>query len=214
VSFSVLIMARAPRPGESRVALEPQLGPRRCAELQATLILAAARWGTALGGSVHMAHSPADAGAELRALLPEGTTLFPQSGEGIAGRLADASARVFARSGDPLLVVWPDLPALRPGHAAAALADLEDGCDVVLGPVVDGGFYLVGLARPLQNLFSVPEGAWRDTDAMRLAFEAAHQAGLELGLLRVERALRQPADVDAALADPCLEPELARILGR
>ena len=104
------------------------------------------------------------------------------------------------------------LPALLPIHAAAAFGDLAAGCDLVLGPVLDGGFYLVGLAQPQQRLFTMPELSWRDADVMRLALGAVTEAGLELGLLRAERALHPPADVRAAVADPGLAPELARIL--
>jgi glycosyltransferase A (GT-A) superfamily protein (DUF2064 family) len=97
-------------------------------------------------------------------------------------------------------------------HAAAALSDLDSGCDVAIGPVFDGGFYLVGLARPLPRLFSPSEDGWRSADAMAIAIGAAHEAGLELGLLRAERALHRPGDVRAALADPITDPEIRRLL--
>jgi glycosyltransferase A (GT-A) superfamily protein (DUF2064 family) len=206
-------MARAPRPGEVRRALEPLLGPEGCAALQSALIWAAAEWASEVApGAVHVAHEPPDAGREVRALIPADAVLFPQNGDGIGGRLADAAARVFARHDGPLIVVWPDLPRLRSDHAVAALGDLEAGCDVVLGPAVDGGFYLIGVARPLPKLFSLPEQAWRSPDVMTIGLAAARDAGLELGILRAERALHRPPDVRVALADPLLPPELARIL--
>ncbi len=161
---------------------------------------------------VYVAHDPPDGASELRALSDDRVTLFPQNGEGIGGRLTDASARVFTRHAGPLLIVWPDLPAWRPEHASTALEDLDHGCQLVLGPVFDGGFYLVGLARPLGQLFTLPEEAWRRGDAMGAALAAAAETGVELGLLRSERGLQRPPDVRAALADPCLPPELARIL--
>ncbi len=48
---------------------------------------------------------------------------------------------------------------------------------------------------------------------MKIGLAAVSDAGLELGMLRAERALHRPADVRAALADPLLAPEMARILG-
>jgi glycosyltransferase A (GT-A) superfamily protein (DUF2064 family) len=215
VTPAVLIMARAPRRGEVRRALEPVLGPDRATALQAALMVQALAWGRAVApGEVHVAYDPPDAAAELRRLLGADTALFPQNGEGIAGRLADAAARVFVHHHGPLLIAWPDLPRLRRHHARAALGDLEAGCDVVLGPAIDGGFYLIGLARPLPQLFALPEQAWRSPDAMTIGLAAARDTGLEIGLLRAERALHRPADIRAALADPLLAPELAQILGR
>src|ERR1700733_4448779 len=211
---AVLIMARAPRLGEVRRALEPVLGREGCLELQAALIAQAARWARKVGtGPPHVAHDPPDSGAELRRLVGTDAVLFPQNGEGIAGRLADASARVLARTGGPLLIVWPALPRLRVAHAASALDDLGSGCDVVLGPAIDGGLYMVGIARPLPELFALPEQAWRH-DVMGGALTAIREVGFEVGILRAERPLHRPADVRAALADPLLPDGVAAILRR
>ncbi|MBV9164760.1 MAG: DUF2064 domain-containing protein [Solirubrobacterales bacterium] len=209
---AVVIMARAPRRGQVRRALEPLLGPDRCVALQATLIKTTVAWGREVAPkAVHIAHDPPDSGAELRLLAPD-TVLFPQNGDGIAGRLADAAARVFARHAGPLLIAWPDLSRLHVDHARAALGDLRAGCDVVLGPALEGGFYLIGINRPLPKLFALPEQAWRSPNAMALAVAAVRAAGLHVGLLRAERPLHRPADVRAALADPLLPGEVGRVL--
>ena len=211
---AVLIMARAPRAGEVRRALESVLGREGCVELQAALIAHAAVWAHQVSPApVHVAHDPPDAGAELRRLVGANAVMFPQNGEGIAGRLADASARVLARAGGPLLIVWPDLPRFRTAHARGALDDLSAGCDVVLGPAIDGGLYLVGIARPLPDLFALPERTWRN-DVMGVALTAIRDVGYEVGILRAERALKGPGDVRAALADPLLPGDIATILRR
>jgi uncharacterized protein len=212
---AVLIMARAPRRGQVRLALEPQLGSEATIALQAALIAQTSRWAHDVApGQIHIAHDPPDAGPVLRELAGDDVSLFPQNGKGIAARVAEAVGRVFARRVGPLLIVWPDLPRFRPEHAAGALDDLSDGCDLVLGPVIDGGFYLIGIARPLPELFALPESVWRDSDAMALVAAAARDAGLAIGLLRAERALQRPADVRAALADPLLPDQIRRVLQR
>jgi glycosyltransferase A (GT-A) superfamily protein (DUF2064 family) len=212
---AVLVMARAPRRGEVRRALEPLIGADGCVALQSALVSQAISWARELSPrAIHLAHDPPDAGPELRGLVGPDVILFPQNGEGIAGRTADAAARVFSRGPGPLLIVWPDLPRLRAMHAEAAMDDLRAGCDVVFGPVFDGGFYLVAISRPMPRLFALPELAWRGADAMTMGLAAAREAGLEVGILRAERALHRPADVRAALADPTLLAPVARALGR
>jgi hypothetical protein len=210
---AVLVMTRSPRRGQVRRALEPLLGADACVALQSLLIARTVEWGAAVApGRVHVAHDPPDAANELRLLVGPDVSLFPQNGDGIAARLADAAARVFVRHSGPLLIVWPDLPRLHRAHAKAALADLETGCDVVLGPAVEGGLYLIAIARPLPRLFGLPEHAWRNPDVMAVGVAAAREAGLEIGILRVERALHRPADVRAALADPLLPQEFRTVL--
>jgi uncharacterized protein len=211
---AVLIMARTPRRGEVRRALEPLLGADGCVALQSALIAQSSSWARDVPAAIHVAHDPPDGGRELRPLVGADATLFPQNGDGIAGRLADAAGRVFARTDGPLLIVWPDLPKLRPDHASGALEDLAAGCDVVFGPAIDGGLYMIALRRPLPKLFALPEQAWRSPDVMMLGIAAARDAGLEIGVLRTERALQRPADVRAALADPLLPDDVAAILRR
>ncbi len=123
-------------------------------------------------------------------------------------RLRDAGARL---SGTALLVIWPWLAHWRPEHAAGALGDLEAGCDLVLGPTVDGDFYLLGLRRPLPGVLEHFEGELGD-DAVGLAARLAVEEGIEIGLLRAERPLRTEADFTAALADPLTPPEIAALL--
>ncbi|HYI20864.1 MAG TPA: DUF2064 domain-containing protein [Solirubrobacteraceae bacterium] len=90
----------------------------------------------------------------------------------------------------PLLLLRALCPRLGAEHVGAALADLGAGCDAVYGPTLDGDWYLAGLAAPRAELLA------------RSPFAVAREQGLEVGLLRHERALRGPGDVAAFLADP------------
>jgi glycosyltransferase A (GT-A) superfamily protein (DUF2064 family) len=108
-------------------------------------------------------------------------------------------------------LIWPGVPRLRRDHLKAALGDLAAGCDLVLGPMIQGGFYLVALREPHPELFELPGELWVSEDVMGFA-EATRQSGLELGILQAERALRSSADVRAALADPLLPDEVRRAL--
>jgi uncharacterized protein len=212
---AVLVMARAPRRAEVRRALEPVLGVDGSLALHVALLAGTAGWAHEVApDAVYVAHDPPDGGPDLRPLFGPQATLFPQNGEGIAARVSDAAARVFAQRDGPLLIVWPDLPRLRRDHAAAALDDLQSGCDVVLGPVIDGGLYLVGISHPVPKLFALPEQSWRGRDVMMIGLSAVRDAGLEVGILRVERALHRPSDVRAAVADPLLPDALEKILRR
>jgi glycosyltransferase A (GT-A) superfamily protein (DUF2064 family) len=214
-SAAVVIMARAPRRGEVRRALEEMIGVDGALRLHTALLVQTLTWAREVApGNVFLAHEPAGAGPELRGLLGYDVHLFPQNGEGIARRVADVVARVYSHLTAPVLVVWPDLPQLRPEHAEAALSDLAGGAELVLGPTFDGGFYLVGLARPLSWVFELPEQFWRSGDGISAAIAAAGNDKREVGILRAERALHRPADVRALLADPTIPAPLAKALGQ
>ncbi len=185
---AVLLMAAGQSsPLGSESELELLLGRERLAELRVAQVSSAEAW--------------------ARKVAPDG---FHVAGDGEV--LSAAINRVFAAADGPVLVVWPSLPELRREHAVGALGDLEAGCDVVLGPVIDGGLYLLGLARPLPALLALPDERWQDPDVVTIGFAAARDEGLEVGILRAERALCHPADIRAALADPLLPEDLRRIL--
>ncbi len=217
---AVLVMARIPRASAEPGPLEAALGSQRWLALQGTLLSRVITWAQEVApGAVYVAYEPPDApepdGAREASAADAGgpdVTTFPQDGPDMTQRLASAAGRVFDAGHTPVLIAWPDLPHWRADHAAGALSDLADGCGISVGPVFDGGFYLVALADPLAPLFELPARTWRGADGMVLAFEAAHAAGIEVGLLRAERGLHSLEDMRAALADPLLDAELRNLL--
>jgi glycosyltransferase A (GT-A) superfamily protein (DUF2064 family) len=210
----VLVVAHAPEAEPLRPELAELLGPARYVRLEEILLARALAWAAEVApGRVHVAVEPDRAEPALRRVVGDVAELFAPSGAGASGRVSRAADRLFAAGDGPLLIVWPELPRWRPAHASGALGDLADGCDVSVGPVFDGGFYLVALARFTPAIFEIPDDTWRHPEAMGRMLAAAHQAGLDAGLLRAERALRRPADVEAELADPLLDEELREVLG-
>ena len=176
---AVLVM-----PPAGRVGLVGAVGPERADAVAELLLARALAWAETATAAVPLRGRPGET-------------------------LATAAGRAF--TGDdagPLLIAWPDLPVWRPEHHSGARSDLADGCGLAVGPVFDGGFYLVALAAPIPALLDLPDGP----DAMNRAFRAAHEAEVGVGLLRPERGLRNQSDVAAALADPLLDSELRGLL--
>jgi hypothetical protein len=127
--------------------------------------------------------------------------------------VSEAVGTLFSAGGPgPVLVAWPELTHWRPDHATGALDDLADDCEISVGPMFDGGFYLVAFARPVVALLELPDDAWQSPDPIGLAADAARRSGQGIGLLRTERGLRTPADVSAFLADPLLDDHLRALL--
>ena len=148
---------------------------------------------------------------ELVALATEWTRMLTGEGPQVAADGEPLSAQLVPYRG-PLLVLWPVLSRPRVQDGEGAIEDLRSGADLVLGPVMDGGLYLLGLARPAAELVAELEGSWEHDDAMPLAVAATRDRGLEVGVLRVERALRRLADAEAAVVDPLLPEGVAAIL--
>lgn len=123
--------------------------------------------------------------------------------------LAAAARDTFERHGGPLLLVAAEAPRLAALHAQAALTDLREGAAATFGPAMDGGWYLAGLNEPHAALLGVlQEGG----EVMGRALGVAHEAHLEVGLLRMERLLRTPRDAAALRIDPLVPADVRRAL--
>jgi uncharacterized protein len=216
----LLVFAKAPRPGGVKTRLGAALGTDLAADLYRAMaegVLARTRAAPCVR-SVFFA--PREAEAEMAAWLPH-ETLVPQDGADLGARMAAAFAWAFSVGATKVVLVGTDAPGLSDEHVRAALVVL-DAHDVVLGPALDGGYYLVALRRPAPALFDGV--AWGTADVLAQTVARAEAAGLavaplaplgdvdELADLRREwPALRQriPDTLVRALvrAHPDLEPD-------
>jgi rSAM/selenodomain-associated transferase 1 len=209
---AVLVMAKAPRPGLVKTRLHPLLGPDGSARLQAELIRRSTELSTGQGFATFLAFDPPDARAELAALVPDTVHLLPQSGGDLGQRMTAVVAAVTAEHTGPLLVIGTDAPTLTPGLLHAAFAALGRGADVVLGPAVDGGYYLIGFHRPRPELFAIDPGLWSGDQVLAVTVDAAAQHGCSVRLLPVMRDLDTPEDATALRADPALPASVHTLL--
>lgn len=208
---AILIMAKEPRPGTVKTRLHPLLGPQRCAELQAGLIRHTLELTTVHAPRTYLAYAPADGGDAIGTTTPAGVRLRLQRGEDLGQRLAAAVTDAFTDGAGPLLVIGTDAPTLTGDHLTAAFTALESH-DVVLGPALDGGYYLIGLRAPHTSLFALDADVW-STDRVRTAtLGTIRREGLSVELLCPLRDLDTPEDASALLSDPALPAPIAALI--
>ena len=153
------------------------------------------------GAALRVAYTP-DGGP--RGFTPAGVAdreLIPQRGADLGDRERGIFEDLFRDGFSPVVVIGSDLPALPPERVREALARLAAARDtVVLGPSTDGGYYLIGLARPragdpMPDLFTGIRwsSAWTGADTVA----AAERCGLRVELLDPWRDVDDAADLAA-----------------
>jgi uncharacterized protein len=210
---AVLIMAKPPRPGTVKTRLHPLLGPQRCAHLQAGLIDHTLTTAHSTGHRTYLAYAPDDhpSAHAIGLPLPVDTRALCQRGTDLGERLAAAVTDAFADGAGPLLVIGTDAPTLTGDHLTDALRVLESR-DAVLGPALDGGYYLIGLRAPHPELFALDPAWWSTDKVLAATLALAGEAGLRTGLIAPLRDLDTPEDATELLADPALPPSIAALL--
>jgi rSAM/selenodomain-associated transferase 1 len=149
---TLVIMAKAPRPGRVKTRLAQHLplpaitAFYRCL-LDDTIALAQSL------GTVHVAMMcPAADLNELVPLVDDHVQVVAQKGDGLAAGLTSVFAQ-FANHGRQRIIAFnSDSPHLPPSILEAAFEILASH-DVVVGPTHDGGYYLVGAKAMHPALF-------------------------------------------------------------
>lgn len=144
----VLVVAKAPVPGQVKTRLAVTVGATRAAELAAASLLdtievcgatfGVARCHLALAGRL----SEAVAGPEIAEAVV-GWQVREQRGSGLAERLVNAHAALSGR----VVQIGMDTPQITP----ALLAEMADGLathDAVVGPARDGGWWALAVRDP------------------------------------------------------------------
>jgi rSAM/selenodomain-associated transferase 1 len=173
---TLVIMAKAPRPGTVKTRLAQSLPIEEVTELYRCLLddtLSLARSLDAVNVAIMC---PASDVEELTRLA-RGVSVAAQKGEGLAAGLTSVFAH-FAAAGRQRVVAFnSDSPHL-PASVLASAFEALTRHDVVVGPTHDGGYYLVGAKAAHPALF--------DGDGMgtQSALEAllARARGLQLSV--------------------------------
>jgi rSAM/selenodomain-associated transferase 1 len=157
LSGVLVVFAKRPEPGQVKTRLCPPLTPEQAAAFYACMLEdvleTSVRAAAALGLEAVLAVHPPEAAFTLPA--PAGLRREPQRGADLGARMEHALARELARGRRPVLLRGSDSPTLGVDTVAAAL-DALSSQDLVICPDRDGGYNLVGLARPAAGLFSHP----------------------------------------------------------
>ena len=194
---AVSIVCKTPGVGGGKSRLRPLLGAEAIQRLSACFIrdVAAALEAVpdALGRQLYALFSPTGSEAALRALLPSPWTLMTRQEASVGAVLDISTAAFLARGHDCAILVNGDSPTLPTELVEQTIAALRaPGDRVVLGPALDGGYYLVGLKQAHPRLFQdIP---WSTPEVLACTLRRAAEIGLPVTLLPMWYDVDEPAD--------------------
>ena len=194
---AIVVMGKAPVPGTVKTRLVPPLDTEQAAQLygaflQDTLLTARA----VPNAAVYLSHPPADDPSTLRKLVPVGVCCIEDMKTDLGDSMDHAFRHCFERDAASVVLIGSDLPTLPADHIELAFDHLEQAVsDVVLGPAVDGGYYLIGLRAAQRILFT--NMVWSTSRVLEQTLVRARRAGLRTVLLKPWRDVDLPSDLEA-----------------
>lgn len=179
---TLILFAKAPEPGKVKTRLIPHCTATQAASvaawlLEETLKLVCATW----QGRVVVSIAGDTSNEKLVAITDKHDVEIVLQPNGDLGQRMRVSIEQF---GYPSAVMGCDAPHCLPITLSEAQNFLKQGQSVI-APSEDGGYYLIGLTRAMDNLFeSIP---WGTSQVYALTQQAAREHGYQLAELKALR---------------------------
>ena len=193
-------MARAPVPGRVKTRLCPPLDPEQAAEFY-ECVLRDVLGELAPSEACDTWVAYAERSRDYFEQLPEhGIALLPQRGVSLGERMHAVFVDLCHVGYRQVILVGSDIPTLKASSVRKACAFLRQGrSGVVLGPADDGGYYLIGLGRPEERLFSGI--AWSTASVLEQTLARARELDLRVATVAGAYDVDVAADLERLLGD-------------
>lgn len=196
----VIIFSRYPQPGITKTRLIPELGTEGAARIQRFMTERIVRRAISLARERCLSlfiYYTGGSSRLMRQWLGSDLDYLQQQGDDLGMRMRRAFLDSRERGAERSIIVGSDCPALQNNLMVEALNILQTD-SLVLGPAVDGGYYLIGTntglpAEKLARLFTaIP---WGTPEVLPATMERAAQAGITPVLLQQLHDIDLPNDL-------------------
>jgi uncharacterized protein len=150
---TLVVMAKAPRPGMVKTRLAQRIPVQKVTELYRCFFHDTMALAHSLRNVKIAIVCPASDVDELTPLAPRAVDVVAQKGEGLAAGLTFVFAHFAALGREPVVAFNCDSPHL-PARVLESAFEGLTGHDLVVGPTHDGGYYLVGAKANHPGLFN------------------------------------------------------------
>ena len=141
-------------PGNVKTRLAASIGPRFACQIYESFLLRQLDQLSESGDLRHLVFTPTSNRDEFRAAVNPDWSLVPQVDGDLGYRMKRFFQQIFHNDAQAKVVlIGADCPQLTPDLIAQAFEMLENR-STVLGPSLDGGYYLLGLSVFQEDLFS------------------------------------------------------------
>jgi rSAM/selenodomain-associated transferase 2/rSAM/selenodomain-associated transferase 1 len=191
----LIIFGRYPKPGQAKTRLIPLLGPTGAALLHRQLVRITVEASRQLRSRRNVVLELRFTGSSRRELVSlfGRDLIYCKQGPGNLGqRLRAAAAEAINSGAGKVVLIGTDCPMLDADRLDLAFVALDDH-DVVIGPALDGGYYLIGIKSDHAELFE--DIAWGGPEVLAQTLNACHRLGLRHILLPVLSDVDTPADL-------------------
>ena len=152
---ALICFTRVPTPGRTKTRLMGLLTPEQCVQLHTAFLRDLAAVYDKLEMPLYVAYTDDPDWSILGKILHHAEGFFPQTGETLGDKMANAIEYVLSLGFDAVVLTGADLPLMTASHLETGFEALTTA-DIAIGPTVDGGYYLIGMKQSHPEVFRVP----------------------------------------------------------
>lgn len=142
----LVIVAKAPVPGRVKTRLTPPLTPEEASAVHEASLKDVVHLARTAHGDIRLRYDYAPGAAVFFASAFPDLEISAQGEGDLGARLDRTFEEMFADGAKNVLVIGSDSPTLPRARLENAVRSIEQA-PVVIGPALDGGYYLVGMQR-------------------------------------------------------------------
>jgi len=178
----VLVFLRAPEKGRVKTRLAREIGDEKTLALYKKLVQKTLTAVEKSGMDYQICFFPADKKALVQDWLGADHAYMPQQGKDLGQRMGNALSRAFDQGAQKAVLVGTDIPDIS-AHQFLLAQNLLGQNDVVIGPSMDGGYWLIGFRRDRFNPGLFRQVDWGTDSVFSTTIEKCKLAGLSTGFL-------------------------------
>ncbi len=149
---AVIIFTRIPIPGKTKTRLMPCYSKEECAKLHTYFLKDISLECEKLNRDIFVSYEETGDVNILKNIMGESKEYYPQIGDSLGDKMKNAMECVFKKGYKAVVLIGTDIPQINSAILEDAFNKL-DNKDVVLGPTIDGGYYLIGSKKPINEAF-------------------------------------------------------------
>tara|TARA_B100000315_G_scaffold252973_1_gene290841 strand:+ start:8957 stop:9655 length:699 start_codon:yes stop_codon:yes gene_type:complete len=181
---ALVLFAKAPIAGEVKTRLQPEITPENSARLQESLIKDSISLMSEINNVEKIIYFLP---GEKKYIFEKFTDGLPfhlncQNGVDLGEKMENAFQDLFNKGFFRVVIIGVDSPTLPKEYINKAFIDLNNA-DLVIGPSIDGGYYLIGFKEKVLPVFSSVE--WGSNKVLLQTEELITKQNLKLSLLPV-----------------------------
>lgn len=176
---AMVIMTRIPVPNKTKTRLLTILTPQECANIHMAFLKDIIKTCSNIKNTdLYIFYGDEGPLSIIDSLLKDNIKVFPQKGKDLGEKMKNIFLELFQKGYTKVVLMGADIPEVKKEDIDNAFFKLQNK-DIIFGPTLDGGYYLVGMNK-LYSLVFNSNIKWGTPEVFQETINSIRETGLKV----------------------------------